>query len=82
MKYQLLDEYYIRDLDDKNWVYCKTNISKKTKLPYEKILGYSGTLKGIWNLAIDELTLMPECNRDLLETLGRLEKLKVDIDFK
>ena len=82
MKYQLTDRYYIRKLDSKNWIFCRTDVSKKTKLPYEKILGYSATLKVAWNLAIDEVTLMPDSNQELLQVIERIEKLKVDTHIK
>lgn len=79
IKYKLTDRLYIRNLDSKNWVYCREDTSKVTGETYEKVLGYASTLNGIWKLAVDETTLTLETNQELLDTIEKLNKLKEDI---
>jgi hypothetical protein len=82
MRFDLGEGYYIRALDNLNWIVCKT-IKGKEGNEYERIMGYKGDLAQAWNLALDEyvkVASIPLANaEELIEVIQRLERLKADV---
>ena len=84
IKIELLDGYYIRPLDTRNWIITKALISKKGR-KYEKEARHGGSLESILKTAIDDGLLENAIDLDkenFLQYLERLSKLFVELDAK
>jgi hypothetical protein len=86
MKFNLINNYYIRVLDSLNWILCQTMTPEdKEKEPYEKILSYHHDISVIWKLAVErigkETVKTASTYQEILDVVQRLEKLKDGIKY-
>jgi len=79
VKFQLPNNYYIRNLDHKNWIIAKSCTAKKSGKEKEYIEGYYPTLIRTYNSAINSLALQAKDLTDLHEILAKMEELKITI---
>lgn len=80
MKYNLINDYYIRKFDERNFVLAKMEkikTGKKAGSELEKIDGYFSTLEGAWNGAVDRLSLNANDFKELKELVNDLKNLKL-----
>ena len=75
-KFHLIDWYYIRNFDEKNWIIWKTYVPEKWKKEYERISWYFPTLEIAWRWAINNFSLKASSNKDLENIVKRLEIIK------
>jgi len=80
MKIQLLKGYYIRNLDDKNWVVAvmKTVVKEgiTTGVEYEYVDGYYPSFECAISRAIDKLLLKVEDKDEFDEILNKIYYIK------
>lgn len=80
-KIKLIDGYYIRKFDNKNWVIGKMLVTEKGKHignEYEKIEGYYGSIQHAWNRSVDFLSLKQESFPEVLQMLETMKSIKIE----
>lgn len=79
VKFSLPNDYYIRNLDTKNWVIAKTLVAPRSGKQKEYIDRYYPTLIRAYNAAINSMALQAKDLKDLHEILAKMEELKITI---
>lgn len=75
-QFEIVNGYYIRNLDERNWILAKT-LESKTGRKKEYIEGYYPRLEYAYNAAIEMFLLQSKDISDLECILLRLENLKL-----
>ena len=76
-RFDLIDGYYLRKLDDRNIALAKMiEPEKDGKKAYERVLLYSSSFEGAWEGAVNKLALMADSNEELKRIVQDLKELK------
>lgn len=78
IKFKLPNNYFIQNLDDKNWSITKV-VKSGNGTNYEEHLGYYPNLEYAWRGAVDHFAITAESNKELWKVLGELRELRVSI---
>jgi len=79
MKFELLNNYSIRNLDERNWVLeqtkVRTNKNTNKKSEYQEIVGYYPTLSVALKDSVRYQIYNAETKQELFEVLDKLNNL-------
>lgn len=85
IRFELTDGYYIRKMNEYNWVVAKEmeikegeNIGEK----WEKIVSYCATFQDAWDSAVDILPRLAEDKKKIFKLVQDLKSLKFSINSK
>lgn len=80
--FKLPKSYYIRNLDDKNWIIAKKLQAIKTEKTKEYIHGYYQNLNSAYRSAVNLLALRANDLPELQKIIKKLEELKGHSEFQ